>query len=193
MAAADDQDLDELDDSTPPWERTPEESEAAWLAFTIFRDLGPARSLSAALRILNERTGKRSTKPGRAWHTWKRRHRWTARVQAYDLHNGVRTNKTDVRDAMQASPGVVREVMELAEMSAPDLTRLMVDIARGEIEAGAQQMRAILETLKLAGISPELIARTATPSKRGGGPSTTYDLSGMSTDDIIALLERLES
>lgn len=71
-----------------PWDQLPDESQAAFNAFRIYRDLGDTRSLSRVATELIER-GRRSGK-ARTVRTnlsvWSVRHRWVERVQAWDRH-----------------------------------------------------------------------------------------------------------
>lgn len=66
------------DDEVMPelWERQPNESEEAWEAFVLYRELGDDRSLAKVCSVL----GKSDTMLDR----WSSRHRWTDRVQAWD-------------------------------------------------------------------------------------------------------------
>lgn len=59
------------------WERQPKETEAAYVAFCAYRDLGVDRSLSAAYSD----AGKRA--PGQ-WAKWSSANIWVARAEAYD-------------------------------------------------------------------------------------------------------------
>jgi len=76
---------------TSPWLKRPDESDAAFAAFTGFRDLGPGRSLDEAWRQQGPSGAPKGTKrPHRApgsWKRWKRDHDWDSRAQAYDHRN----------------------------------------------------------------------------------------------------------
>jgi len=58
-----------------PWERQPKESDPAWHAFCVYRDLGEQRSI----RKVHERLAKSETLLKR----WSSRHRWRERVVAF--------------------------------------------------------------------------------------------------------------
>lgn len=59
-----------------PWERQPGESQRAFAAFAVYRDLGPSRSISAVARI----TGRTRSLIG----DWSARYRWVERAAAFD-------------------------------------------------------------------------------------------------------------
>lgn len=84
------------------WERRRDESDKAFAAFSIYRDLGAGRSIDAAYRehVVREQgqnrgeTGAGATRApakagGRApshWQTWSARFAWPERAAAYDAH-----------------------------------------------------------------------------------------------------------
>ena len=61
-----------------PWERQPDETDRAWEAFLVYRDLGPGRSVAEAARRLSI--------SGAVIHKWSGPHRWLERVKPYDRH-----------------------------------------------------------------------------------------------------------
>ncbi len=61
-----------------PWERKDKESDPAWQAFVLYRDMGPARSCDKVAKAL----GKSNTLIER-WCTW---HSWVERSTAWDSH-----------------------------------------------------------------------------------------------------------
>lgn len=64
------------------WLRLPDESEEAYAAFLIYRDLGIIRSVLKAYR---QKSGKITAKqaPGQ-WNKWAKDYRWRARARDYD-------------------------------------------------------------------------------------------------------------
>jgi len=91
-----------------PWERQEGERFSAYAAFCVYRDLGPDRSLTLAVRayLTGKAPDKRATKQQsqrrrlathprpakylrnvrRRWGAWSRRWAWVERVQALDQH-----------------------------------------------------------------------------------------------------------
>lgn len=69
-------------DPAPPWDQPTEgETPRAFSAFTVYRDLGPDRSLARAAEAFYR--GRTAAKV-RQLETWSSRHRWRDRVAAYD-------------------------------------------------------------------------------------------------------------
>ena len=93
-----------IESGTQPWERQPDEPSKAFHAFTVYRDLGPAkRSLAAvSLDLYGERTGCKRGAPGRV-REWSGRYRWRERAEAWDarLDEEARQAAIEARRAMQ--------------------------------------------------------------------------------------------
>jgi len=74
-----------MNDDRKPWERQPDETDRAWAAFQVYRDLPPAeRSFDAAWR-------KRYAKPAHhrcpQWYRiWAKQYDWKDRAAAWDRH-----------------------------------------------------------------------------------------------------------
>lgn len=61
-----------------PWERQPNETDKAWEAFLIFRDMGPSRTVVGVQRKLGKADG--------TIQRWSTGHNWRERVKPYDRH-----------------------------------------------------------------------------------------------------------
>lgn len=61
-----------------PWERRPDETDRAWEAWLVYRDMGPGRSVAEASRRLN--ISKTTI------NSWSTRHAWLERVKPFDRH-----------------------------------------------------------------------------------------------------------
>ena len=186
-----------VDPNAKPWEQLPEESSQAWLAFSLYRDLGPSRMKGAALKMYNAQTGGRSKVPGANWHRWAKRFGWEYRIEAFDRANGNApepgpTFAPPAAPLRHADPLVLDRVQTFANEHAEEMVHLLFEIGRGNIEVKAPQIRAIEKALALAGIatsqdSPAVAARRSKRPK-----AASFDLGGMSTDDIVSLLEKLD-
>lgn len=67
------------------WDRQPGETAKQHRAFLQYRDLGPDRSIAAAVAKLPGRT-KAGTKSARPWERWSAKFNWIERAQAWDRH-----------------------------------------------------------------------------------------------------------
>jgi len=87
--------------NSQPWDQVSGESGPAYVAFKVFRDLGPERSLRKAYCIIAPQRAIRAQRPtkelkddtrsGRIsvpsqWRNWSRDHKWQERAKAYDKH-----------------------------------------------------------------------------------------------------------
>lgn len=103
-------DVDPMD--LDPWERQPNESENAWVAFQAYRDLDPPRSLKRAGAVI----GKGSRYCESLSSTWK----WQKRVQAYERYLDAQRRK-EFAEANKAVEVRQRATMEDASavLAAP--------------------------------------------------------------------------
>jgi hypothetical protein len=67
-----------------PWERMETETSKSFAAFSLYRDLGPERSIAEAYRQWVQDSSKRA--PQRFFVLWASEFRWRERAQAYDDH-----------------------------------------------------------------------------------------------------------
>jgi len=82
------------------WERETGETQRAYEAFKIYRDLGPRRSLRRAAELVyGEGTGS-----VRRIEKWSRAHDWVARAQAYDdYHEMIRREAIESYERSQGT------------------------------------------------------------------------------------------
>jgi hypothetical protein len=67
-----------------PWVQQPGESGAAFRAFSVYRDMGPCRTVVEAYR---QTKGKPSARQAAGtWNAWAARWRWAERARTYDAH-----------------------------------------------------------------------------------------------------------
>ncbi len=129
------------------WERQPGESGPAFEAFTVYRDLGEKRTISAVAKQLN--------KSGTLCHRWKLKHDWRARADAYDASIAEEARKQAVADRkkmqerhIKISLQLQRKAMEALESIKPgemtpkdvkEFLRLATELERVNREESVQQ------------------------------------------------------
>jgi hypothetical protein len=67
------------------WERLENESSAAFAAFGLFRDSGPERNMSKAVKAA-EADPVKAAKRYRMWRLWSMKFQWRERAAAYDQY-----------------------------------------------------------------------------------------------------------
>lgn len=146
--------------SDKPWERREGESEKAFEAFVIYRDLGQDRTISAVV--------KRLEKSRSLIDRWKDRYNWSERALLYDneiekraLAKAVRERKSmserHIKIAMQMQKKALEalQLLPVENMSSKDITNMM-DIAaklerlsRGEATEKTESVTEIAGELKV--------------------------------------------
>ena len=80
-----------------PWERQPEETNKAWNAFRIYRDMDPAeRSTEKVRKVIGCNTA-------RHLETWSSQYNWVSRAGAYDAHMDELKRNQRERERLAAS------------------------------------------------------------------------------------------
>lgn len=87
-------DNEPTDDQNPPWMRQPGETDKAFEAFGVYRDLGPARSLTIACKALGKSKG--------TVERWMMRFKWTDRVSAWDDEADRLSRERDLFERQEA-------------------------------------------------------------------------------------------
>lgn len=116
------------DEVPEPWERQPDESDVAFEAFTVYRDLGPQRSQAAVANQINRELSQMKA--------WSLKHRWVTRSLAWDDH----------LDA------VARNAMERARV---DMGRKHADAAMKMLEVGLEGLETVREKMQQPDVDPK--------------------------------------
>lgn len=153
------------------WERQPGEPGKAYAKFTIYRDLGSARSIPKALAKM----GKPSANPG-YWQTIAARWNWTARCESYDAHVDAEVRKANLQEIVEmnkrqaaiAANVQARLIQTLQsirwdQVSAIEAARLLdVAVKVERLARGAETARTATEYSGAVRIEP----RAMTPEER---------------------------
>jgi hypothetical protein len=159
-----------------PWERWPGESDAAFSAFVIYRDLGPQRSLDAASTRYHARDQSPTAQPqgGRGKNkkcsgqirTWADRWDWRARAAGWD----------DEQDR-QARQAMLQEILDMRKRHAQEAMMLQ-KAAMQRLQAldpqtltQSQLLNYFVEATKLERLSrgePETVGEQRVTGRDGG-------------------------
>ncbi len=135
-----------------PWERQPEETDRAWAAFQIYRNLPPSeRSYGAAFRkTYHKPASYQAPQWYRAWAT--NHHNWKGRAEAWDCHlDGIecaateqeriewRKNRRSLLKDFLSSVATAMKKFDPENVSTGQLTRA--------VEMIVQEMRAEMDDL----------------------------------------------
>ncbi|MBN2734741.1 MAG: hypothetical protein JXQ82_07795 [Methanomicrobiaceae archaeon] len=169
---------------TLPWEIQPKESEKAFAAFCVYRDLGPDRSLSKVSEALQ--------KSSRWIKEWSRTHDWIVRVKAYDNHlDEVQRQeeetqlKQDIKSAAKSRRDILTKQRKILEKQTDHLLKQWENYESGKIKKPPlmsmsdwrQVTDSIVRNERLE--HGEVTERT----EHSGDISTSNDLSRLITED----------
>jgi hypothetical protein len=85
-----------------PWDRQPDESPESYRRFLVYRNLGPARTLTRACNQFNappdatESRGQHKKQPDGSWTADSANHNWVERACEWDIDNLVRAGDQTV-------------------------------------------------------------------------------------------------
>ena len=99
-----------------PWERLNNEPQRAFIAFTIYRDAGPDRSIRDTARKLKDQGFKR-VKPYASCRLWATEFRWDERVAAWIDHLDREKCKGKIDEIRTATERQIK-IAELLQMKA---------------------------------------------------------------------------
>lgn len=156
-----------------PWERQDGETDKAYAAFCIYRDLPPnERSLRAAAAKFYGKDKEKLRRPPATFEKWSTRWRWVERARAWDEEQD--------RLAREAQLQAIKEMRERHAEQARYLQakgiQALRDLAAGKISAG-DAIRLIIEGARL-----ERISR--------GEPETIQETRSSWTDAVLAAWEK---
>lgn len=121
-----------------PWDRTDKESEEAWEAFVVYRDMGARRSLP----LVAEACGKSAS----LMQGWSAKHDWPNRARGYDRWQDQQMQAAwtnQMRSMVEETNALGRELIRRASMrlaSIPPNDKIPYDILRAaEIAAKIQR------------------------------------------------------
>lgn len=121
-----------------PWDRQPKETDQAWAAFVVYRDMGLQRTLWRAAEILGK------PKPERVLEELSARLGWRFRVESWDRH----------QDAMRRDAQLKAEAKDAAKQRLLQLD--VADSMVGLAMAGLRQWAEYIARERAAGREPDL-------------------------------------
>lgn len=139
-----------------PWERQPEETNASWKAFQLFRDMGLERSINAIAKTSNggksfDTNKKKGVKGSISsnyskYHKWAKKYNWEVRALAYDKMLDKKRIDQAIKDAQKMTErhiglGVMlqaRGAKRVKEMSEEEVVRMTLPNAIKMINEGVE-------------------------------------------------------
>lgn len=143
-----------------PWERLENESAKAYLAFCNYLELGTKRSIV-------QLTGGNPSK--RRWlERWSAKFQWVERTTASDTQH--------LESRLSARDSILKKLQVAALEEAPRAFETLVGIARGEVPAFRDQVKAITIILDRVGF-------VELPPEEGAGTQVIFNFGGPGRGD----------
>lgn len=177
------------------WERQPRESEKAYQAFQMYRDMGQGRNLREVARTLG--------KSPSLIYRWSTKHDWVERVRAYDnwleMERRAAIEKAEaeqVKKEFKRRSGIRKLNLENEEKAALQLRRILDQLEKmplverevTRIEDGREvhyTIKPAFSSLDLAAARLYQIAKGAEPSKFAmTDPTGEHEAFGKSVEQI---------
>lgn len=176
-------------DFKDPWERLDDEGPQAFMAFNIYRELGPRRTLNEASRAYHKRPESQQGEPDARPHAsgimqdWSSSYAWRSRAMAWDEY--VESQRRDVQ---------IKAVRDMAERHANQARSLQLKAIQrlskidiNELSAG-DVLRYIMEASKLERLS--LGEPTERVESTSGSGIDIGDLGLMTDEDLFLSIEK---
>lgn len=174
-----------LEEPEHSWERQHNETDSAWDAFVVYRDLGPAK------RSLAE-VGRVQGKHRRNYFDWSSDWSWVRRCADYDAWMDRQTKLAEIeaiRDMKRRHVELALELQEAAKLGLKKLIETQKAIA-GDPEAEPLNPKGIKELAEL-GAKLERLSRGEPDAIEVARIETApaHDYSRLSVEELRALLE----
>jgi hypothetical protein len=178
-------------------ERLPGESDKAWLAFTCYCGLGLNRSMLAAQRLYDEKTGKKADLGGKkrtngSFDGWAKTYNWEERVREWDTAQENRRRERLMgaeNEKFLSDIEAFRQTITDIGNGALATAKAAMNIAQGQVEM-LQQATADSKPLnpqQLEDLTTLLKCSRDTVAVLEGGKSALNDAYGLNA--VIDLVE----
>jgi hypothetical protein len=160
---------------TQPWERLPGEPDKAWLAFRIFRDIGPKRSYDETARRYyapneaagEEHSGRKKSRAGSSIKRWAHQWSWNERAAAFDAYLDREEIAAQIEERREMARRHVKQAKALQFKAIERLAKMDPD------ELGPQDvLRYLVEATKLERLALGEPTERVEEEHKGGGDVT---------------------
>ena len=164
-----------------PYERRDDETDPAWAAFVVYRDMGLERSLTK----VSQATGKDRSLMEKWSSEAKKGHGWRKRVVAWDLDVDRRRRIGALEGVQDMRRRQIKLGMELQELGGLELSKLITK-AKKHKRAGTLDDALVLKLVEV-GSKLERVVRGEPGEIIETHSGDALDLSDVSLDDLKAL------
>ena len=132
-----------------PYERQPKESDKAWKAFMIYRDMGPERTLRKVAEIRQKETGINASIDSVNWNVerWSSRWGWRMRVEEWERELDNHRRRVTLREIEKMHERHIQLSKTIQGLGALELNKLW-NLVRKDGLSG-QMMISVADIIKL--------------------------------------------
>lgn len=164
-----------------PWDRQPGETDPAWAAFVVYRDLGLQRSTAKVQQAIG--------KSKRLVDGWSGKNSWVIRVQSWDAEQDRLWQKDLAAERRKAAKRNIEISASMKDLAAAGVTKLAE--APGQLEARDVarlfEVATKVEALSTGGATE---IHGTTGDEHGG--LTVEQIDQLSDEDRLARMKQLE-
>lgn len=139
-----------MTDALEPWDRRADETDPAWEAFIVYRDLGLQRSQNKAAELL--------AKSRQMLSQWSIRHDWSDRAAAWDLEQDRQRREAMRVENIAAGQRHARQAARHLEVGEAFAAELLRRLEVGELELKSLPRDELVDAVvKLGRVLPRLV------------------------------------
>jgi hypothetical protein len=155
------------------------ETSKAFAAFTIYRDLGPGRSIDAGYNKATSKVGRAN----KVWADWSTKYQWVERAKLYDTYIAEQRRKR-------------LEVEHTAELE--EYRKELARSSRASLQAGQRMLKMAIEKLQAMEKNKEQPPSKSLPAfVKAANDTITSAMDGwgmaLTVDELMGLLDEVDS
>ena len=113
-------------------QRQPDESDKAWMAYRLYQDAGPSRTIRIAWKAYARATNLNSKHPSSGFIGWSKKYEWEARAASFD-------------QAKRSATAIIAE--ERVDGNEPEIMAVAHLVATGQMDISTPQSKILLRMM----------------------------------------------
>lgn len=186
------------DEARLPWDKREDETNKAFLAFCVYRDMGPGRSFLKAYQAVK---GPEKRHVTGTWKDWASQNEWKKRAQEFDIHlellarrdreaehhKELEAYRERQKKLAQATTASALQMLSLANTKIADLKKNYDDWKKKLAEAKSDEERA--ELLKNDPINLLSLPNWLSAASRVAQVATDAESQALAVNELLHVLK----